>query len=102
MKTIWKKQISENSDLKVELPTGAQFLDVQVQNISDHGIMLWFLVDTEQPLEVRYFKIIGTGHEIITPLDRNFRYCGTVQQANGALVWHVFEDRPSILGNPYV
>ena len=39
-------------------------------------------------MELRTFLVKGTGHPLP---DRGLRYVGTVQEAGGRLVWHVFE-----------
>ena len=86
MKTIWKYPIHPAFECSVDLPRGAQFLDVQVQGVNQ--FCLWFLVDTEQPAEPRKFKVYGTGHEL--PVDPG-EYLGTTQMAGGSLVFHAFE-----------
>ena len=71
-----------------KIPRGARFLSVQVQ---DGAANMWFLVDTERPLETRHFVVYGTGHEIKIP--KNFlKHLGTFQFPG--LVFHAFEDTP--------
>lgn len=66
-----------------EMPEGAEFLDVQMQ---DQNIIAWFMVLADNKRVPRKFHIYGTGQEI--PMDKC--YLGTVQ--DGLLVWHLFED----------
>jgi hypothetical protein len=82
-KAIYKYPlINRRSD--IDMPLGAQVLAVQAQFETP---TLWALVDPEQQqTELRTFRIIGTGHEIVG--DPGL-YRGTVQI--GPLVWHVFE-----------
>lgn len=87
MKTIWKYPIRVG-DSVITMPTGAKFLDVQMQNAEPQA---WFLVDTEQGLETRNFTIYGTGHQID---DRRQVYLGTFQLRGGILVFHLFEVLP--------
>lgn len=82
MKTIWKFPI-EWSVSNVSIPEGAQILDVQVQN---EQIMMWALVEDQNFLESRVFKVYGTGHAVDDP---NIKYLATVQ--HHSFVWHIFE-----------
>jgi hypothetical protein len=70
----------------VLMPIGAQILSVQSQN---GAIQLWALVDPNVDWEPRSFIAFGTGHEISDELI--LKYLSTVQEAGGALIWHVFE-----------
>ena len=69
------------------LPKGSTILTVQTQR----GVpCLWALVDLdESKKEERHIRIAGTGHQIIDK--EASRYIGTVQMAEGDLIWHVFE-----------
>ncbi len=87
MKAIWKFLLSRAGDQEIELPRGAELLTVQVQR---GVICLWAVVDpntTERDL--RTFYIVGTGHPM--PENPMVEYVGTIQELEGALVWHVFE-----------
>lgn len=84
--SIWKFPIAILYYQEIEFPKGAQILSVQEQ----YGeVCLWAKVDKEAQVEMREIIVLGTGHLI--PGDTNDHYIGTVQQAGGRLVWHVFE-----------
>jgi hypothetical protein len=100
MQAIWKWELRVTDIQKLMMPVGAQMLTVQFQGIS---LCLWASVyPGERDRQVRVIEIFGTGHNI-PPAERD--YIGTVQQAGGALVWHVFEQkslspRPASSGKP--
>jgi len=88
MKTIWKFPFKVQDRFELEMPGGAQILDVQVQ----HGQpCIWAVVDTEVPSVKRRFVIVGTGHSMSHYLT-GWPHVGTFQEAGGALVWHLFVD----------
>lgn len=68
------------------IPKGAKILSVREQHSS---ICIWALVDTGKELEMRTFRIVGTGHDVP---DTCTAHLGTVFFHNGILVLHVFED----------
>lgn len=71
------------------MPNGAEILAVHVQK---NEPCIWALVDSEQPLQARFFDIFGTGHMISPPLETLERkYIGSFQLQQGQLVFHVFE-----------
>ena len=80
---IWKWQLAMAAQQDLGLPLGAQFLTLQLQ---DDNPTLWFLCETDAPLQLRRFAIHGTGQDVP---DTFRQYLGTFQ--TGALVWHVFE-----------
>ncbi len=93
MATIWKTPLNEvdRSELginPVNVPAGAKPLCVQMQ----YGVpTIWWYVDPANKLTLRRLRIVGSGwqfHEEEVPVEG---YIGTVQDADGALVWHVFE-----------
>jgi hypothetical protein len=85
MKAIFKYQLEVTGRQAINMLAGAEILTVQVQ----HGVLcMWALVDPANDYEKRYIAIYGTGNPV--PLYPG-RYISTVQQANGSLVWHVFE-----------
>ncbi len=87
MKTIWKYQLAVGAENRFGMPRGAEVLTVQIQ----HGqICLWAIVDYEARQEERAFHVAGTGHELPSTVG-HVNYIGTVQEAHGQLVWHVFE-----------
>lgn len=92
MKTIHKVIINITDFQKVQMAADAKILTVQVQRRGaseiDQIACLWFETDTDAPLMDRTIAIYGTGH----PMDSiPKRYIGTIQEAGGVLVWHVYE-----------
>lgn len=86
MKVIYKYKVpGSNTKFTMTLPVGAEVLTVQKQGLD---INMWVLqIAGPAKLEERNFRVIGTGH----PFDENLKYVGTVQELEGALVWHYFE-----------
>lgn len=96
MKTIWKFPFQIDDSFKVTMPYGAEILTVQTQGIGMLGQELphmWAIVDPEAHKVARWFRILGTGHDV--PNDVVLRYIGTFQMAEGRLIWHLFEENPS-------
>ncbi len=98
MKTIWKYNLEmKESPLRIawkgiyeiQIPTGAEFLSVREQ----HGKpAIWFKVDTENPLVVRFFIIVGTGKQVQNVHeDMKLTFLGSFFLHNGSFVGHVFE-----------
>lgn len=85
MITIYKYQI-QSDEQKITMPAGASILCFQLQNTVP---TIWAMVDIEQPVEVRSFRIYGTGWEMDELM--NLRYIGTIQSES--LVWHLFEEK---------
>lgn len=88
MLTIWKYHVKLQDQQRVNMPDGADILDVQYQH---DQLTVWALVDPTRPTRERILHIAGNGH----PVDAGLRYIATVQQPgrgeDGARVWHVFE-----------
>lgn len=81
---VFKYPVDLIQHFNIQIPHAAKLLSFQVQ---DNVPMIWALVDENQPLEERKFRVAGTGH----PIDDSVKaYVGTIQMANG-LVWHLFE-----------
>jgi hypothetical protein len=78
MKTVYKYTVTPS----VEMPIGAQILDIQKQN---GLITMWALVDPNASMEYRRFEVVGTGWSVGDGL----RHIKTSQ--DGEFVWHVFE-----------
>lgn len=86
MKIIWKFPIKHISDRVILLlPASAQILSVQLQG---NDICVWVLCSPTEPKSERTLAVYGTGHPIP---EIEQRFIGTVQECNGALVWHIFE-----------
>lgn len=85
MKTIWKYVTCWDA-FALMMPRGAKVLSVQVQN----GVpCIWALVDPVEPVEMRRFLLVGTGHEI--ECTDGLSFIGTFQMRDGELVFHLFE-----------
>ena len=84
--TIWKYSVPINDSVVLFMPRGAKILTVQMQETT---ACVWAIVDPEAENASRSFSWFGTGH----PLPERFsgEYIGTVQNANGSLVFHLFE-----------
>lgn len=86
---VWKFPLGTEQDpvelrQEIEMPRGAQLLEVQTQ----FGLpVLWALVDPEVERETRTFWTYGTGHRA----ERTRVYVGTFQLAEGRFIGHVFE-----------
>ena len=99
MKTIHKYLLpAHGTVLNINLPKGSEVLTVDEQHNCGY---MWTLVDTDQPIELRIFMVVGTGHDLveyknqfnihtdIRQLKKN--YIGTFQLSDGRLVYHVFD-----------
>jgi hypothetical protein len=86
MKTIYKYALQKQGKNIVEMPRNARILHVGTQ--SDHPYV-WALIDTDNPMEDRYFWIIGTGYEMPVTLS-DLRHIGTFITRDGSFVGHVF------------
>lgn len=83
MDTIWKYDIKP--DVTHHMPAGAKFLSLGMQG---EDAVMWFLVNTDNDLHPRKFRVFGTGWEIYA-VDR-LVYKGTFFPQEG-LVFHLFE-----------
>lgn len=81
---IFKWPLDITGEQVLDMPAGAQILDVQVQH---HEVHLWAMCDTRQPIEQRRITIYGTGH--VMP-EQPGKYLATFQLGHGAQVFHVF------------
>ena len=87
MKRVFKYSLDPTDFQTVELPVGAQILCVQTQMGRPQ---LWAMVDPAvSAVELRGVWIFGTGNPIECG---EVTYLGTFQAADGALVFHVFEE----------
>jgi hypothetical protein len=84
--TIWKYPFAVHDVVEIEMPIRAKVLTVQVQA---QVPCLWALVHESHDVEVRRFRIYGTGHPINHLIGS---YVGTFQLVGGGLVFHVFEE----------
>lgn len=87
MLTVYKYPLLKGSQVCVGLPKGAKILTVQVQNGVPH---IWALVNPENPLVERFFRLAGTGCSIEEHKD-DLHYVGTFQLFKGRKIYHLFE-----------
>lgn len=91
MNSVWKFPFDVADRVEIEMPAGAQFLSVQIQ---DGQTCLWALIETDARPVKRRLLIRGTGHDA-TGVGR---FVGTFQMYAGALVFHAFEDPTDFAG----
>ncbi len=91
MRAIWKFPLDITETQDVRMPRGAKILSVQMQR---GKLVLWAVVDPDKAIQERTFHVFGTGHDFPDWLSVE-QHVGTVQDMNGALIWHVFQQRPS-------
>jgi hypothetical protein len=87
-KHIWKYKFRIADEVHIETTRNSIFLDVQMQ---DGVPCMWFIVDDEEPKEIRDFVIYGTGHPVPDGEQEIGIYRGTFMEYHGGLVWHIFE-----------
>ena len=88
MNKIWKYELWADGvadEVFISMPRGAKILTVQFQGGAP---TIWAEVDPDERLEVRRFRIAGTGHPV-TVLPKT--YIGTCISETSPLVWHVYE-----------
>lgn len=88
MRTIYKYPLQVADVQEVVLPSGAYMLSAQMQS---GNLCLWALVDTNECLETRTVCMYGTGHRVNQAVEA-MQFLGTVQMADGGLVFHLFCD----------
>lgn len=90
--TIYKYPIPGRAIIEesfsLDLPQGAQVLDVQVQRGSP---CIWAMVNPWNETVPRRFLLNGTGFPLDSPGE--LAYVGTFQMEDGTLVYHLFEDQ---------
>lgn len=84
--TIWKYELATIGDSIIELPDGADVLQVANQR---ERLTLWARVDASRPVRKRRFVSLVTGGDASDVARAN--YIGTVQLSDGYLVAHVFD-----------
>jgi hypothetical protein len=88
MKKIFKYEIKFRDKQVINLPLGADILNIQYQE-STNQICLWAVVDPNCEETTKYnVYIVGTGHEITEDVDYFMGYFSTVQV--GSFDWHIF------------
>ena len=88
MKRTWKYDVVMLDRFTVNMPTGAQLLDVQMQGKAP---VVWALVDPSRERADRTFRLLGTGEEGDMT---GYAYVGTFQWRMG-LVFHLFVEEES-------
>ena len=88
MKTIYKYPIPVEDAFTLELPTNVNILHISTQNNKPY---MWCLIDTEDKVSPRLFRLYGTGHEIIQPKTGTYVFLGSFEMFQAAYVWHLFE-----------
>lgn len=97
MTTVWRYPVEIADDQVIDMPAGAEILHVARRE--NHHVMLgfagpqdaielWARVDPDAPVEPRHICVVGTGHWLG---DDPVIHLGSVQVAEGRLVFHVFE-----------
>jgi hypothetical protein len=85
--TVWKYRIPPGARFPVEMPEGAQIVHVDMQGDTPQ---MWAVVDPALPTEERWFRLVGTGHEIPECSGRR-KHVGSFLTRGGAFVFHLFE-----------
>lgn len=87
MRTIYKYPLEVTGVQELELPHGAEILDIQMQ----HGApQAWVLLDPDITTgNFPKIAIYGTGHGI--PDDVELKYISTFQVNEGQFIFHAFE-----------
>lgn len=101
MNTIHRYIFEITDFFSIEMPSEAQILTAQFKE----GVpSIWALVDTEKNLEIRHFRVIGTGNPVTS--DKKLKYIDTIQNTvkidekvevgkpreQITFVWHIFEE----------
>lgn len=88
MRTIYRYELDVDAGFSyIDMPEGAKVLSISTER-TDPYIEMWAGVDTDSPLVIRQFAVVGTGREI--PIGF-VRFIGTVMVDKGEYVFHVFE-----------
>lgn len=82
MKVIWKHVFEIADRFTAILPVGFRIVHVALQ---DGCPCLWFECDPAATRCDYTFAVVGTGHQIISPI---WHYYGTIQQP--PFVWHLY------------
>lgn len=86
MKTIYKFTLRISDEQILEIPNDGEILSVQMQNGEPQ---IWVMVESDDYITQRHFRIFGTGHEV----SGNLKFIGTVHIET--FVWHLFEELKS-------
>jgi hypothetical protein len=94
MKRIYKYCIPVQDYYAFTTYKGFSILSLQIQ---DDNICMWAIVDISAPLIQIDLRMLGTGMSVSNVYPY---YVGTVQQAGGMLVWHIFSKQVLDPWNP--
>lgn len=92
MKKIFKYQITKelSTTNEIEMPKDAIIIKVGLQaanTLNQKRLTFWAIVNPDNLMETRTFKVIGTGWEV--PENEGHYYIDTV--FDNGFVWHIFE-----------
>lgn len=95
--TVYRYPIDIVGEQTIPMPRGAEILTVAKREGSTvllgvgahEAVEMWALVDPDEPMEDRRFRVAGTGHPL--PDVGDLQFLDSVQIAAGQLVFHVFE-----------
>ena len=85
---IFKYPLEIVDEQLVHVPIGAKILTAAFQY---EKLFLWVEIDENPVHQDKKIRIIGTGHEFTN--STHLEYITTVQQYDGKLIWHIYEDR---------
>ena len=88
MITIFKSGLNftNTSLITIQLPEGSEIISLKNQ---DNTPTIWYMCDTDEPLEDRHFLGLCTGQRV--PQDLEGDYIDTVVMYEGNFVLHIFE-----------
>lgn len=87
MRSIWKYALEITDEIELKMPCAAKVLTVQMQGNTP---TLWAVVNPDEPLEIRRFRIFATGQPLQNIELMLTEYVGTFQ--HGGFVGHLFEE----------
>ena len=85
MKTIYKYPLEVKDLVRINMPRAAKVIHAGFD--SQDRLCVWVVVDTDRPLHVRAFSVVGTGNPLESP--HMWNHLNTVSV--GPFIWHVFE-----------
>lgn len=99
MKVIHKYQLPVLTDVEIEMPKDAY---VFTGDLQDGIVVVWAVVDTDQPMVKRRFKLLKTGQEIIDTDSEPMGWVYTgiaIIKAGMELGLHIFEGYSRLNGS---
>ena len=87
-KVIWKYSLFLIPHQAITIPKGAEIISLQIQD----GIpCIWVLVSPEAEIEIKHFRMLGTGNYLDDHFTSPYKFIGTFQDS--PYVFHVFETK---------